>query len=127
MHRLYFIQDYEPYFYPHGPEYALAEDSYRFGFRCIALGNMVATALRTEVCIDPEVTPFGCDTDVYRLCQRGREPVSSVTPGPGIHDADTGSAAWHWPSSSEGTTTSRSTSTATPRNRSRSRRSAMGD
>ncbi len=71
MHRLYFIQDYEPYFYPHGPEYALAEDSYRFGFRCIALGNMVATALRTEVCIDPEVTPFGCDTDVYRLVPAG--------------------------------------------------------
>src|SRR5690606_30371700 len=32
MRRLYFVQDYEPYFYPRGPEYALAEDTYRFGF-----------------------------------------------------------------------------------------------
>ncbi len=71
MHRLYFIQDYEPYFYPHGPEYALAEDSYRFGFRCIALGEMVATALRTELGLDPDVTQFGCDTDVYRLAPAG--------------------------------------------------------
>ncbi|MFC7621387.1 glycosyltransferase family 1 protein [Microlunatus sp. GCM10028923] len=67
MRRLYFIQDYEPYFYPHSPEYALAEDSYRFGFRCIALGDMVATALRNEIGLEPDVAPFGCDTDVYRL------------------------------------------------------------
>lgn len=71
MRRLYFIQDYEPYFYPHGPEYALAEDSYRFGFRCIALGEMVARSLRTEVGIDADVTQFGCDTDVYRLVPGG--------------------------------------------------------
>src|SRR5690606_35211710 len=40
MRRLYFIQDYEPFFSPHGSTYALAEDSYRFGYRCIALGEM---------------------------------------------------------------------------------------
>lgn len=67
MCRLYFIQDYEPYFYPHGSMFALAEDSYRFGFRCIALGKMVARLLRQEVGIEPDVTEFGCDTSVYRL------------------------------------------------------------
>jgi glycosyltransferase involved in cell wall biosynthesis len=67
MRRLYFIQDYEPYFYPHGATYALAEDSYRFGFRCIALGEMVAHRLRSEIGIRPDVTEFGCDTSVYRL------------------------------------------------------------
>lgn len=71
MRRLYFVQDYEPYFYPRGPEYALAEDSYRFGYRCIALGQMVAAALRTEVGLEPDVTEFGCDTDVYRLVPAG--------------------------------------------------------
>ncbi|HLT60821.1 MAG TPA: glycosyltransferase family 1 protein [Microlunatus sp.] len=71
MRRLYFVQDYEPYFYPRGPEYALAEDTYRFGFRCIALGRMVASELRTEVGIDPDVIPFGCDTDVYRMAPAG--------------------------------------------------------
>lgn len=66
MYRLYFIQDYEPYFYPHGAIYALAEDSYRFGFRCVALGEMVADVLRSEIGIHPDVTEFGCDTSVYR-------------------------------------------------------------
>jgi glycosyltransferase involved in cell wall biosynthesis len=66
MHRFYFIQDYEPFFYPHGSMYALAEDTYRFGFRNIALGEMVAGALRAEIGIDPDVTEFGCDTSVYR-------------------------------------------------------------
>ena len=66
MRRLYFIQDYEPYFYARGASYALAEDSYRFGFRCIALGDMVAELLRSEVGVDPDVTEFGCDTTVYR-------------------------------------------------------------
>lgn len=72
MRRLYFIQDYEPYFYARGAMYALAEDSYRFGFRCIALGSMVAELLRSEVGVVSDVTEFGCDTSAYRLLP-GRE------------------------------------------------------
>src|SRR3954471_11075065 len=30
--KCYFVQDYEPLFYPAGPNYALAESTYRFGF-----------------------------------------------------------------------------------------------
>lgn len=67
MRRLYFIQDYEPFFYARGAMYALAEDSYRFGFRCIALGEMIAGLLRSEIGVEPDVTEFGCDTTVYRL------------------------------------------------------------
>jgi len=67
MRRLYFIQDFEPFFYARGSMYSLAEDTYRFGFRSIALGEMVADLLRTEVGVSPDVTEFGCDTSVYRL------------------------------------------------------------
>ncbi|WP_309067621.1 glycosyltransferase family 1 protein [Microbacterium sp.] len=67
MRRLYFIQDYEPWFHPRGAASALAEDSYRFGFRCIALGETVARALREEIGVLAEVVTFGCDTSVYRL------------------------------------------------------------
>ena len=67
LQRLYFIQDFEPYFYPRGSLYALAEDSYRFGFRPIALGHMVADLLRSEVGVEPDVVEFGCDTEVYSL------------------------------------------------------------
>ena len=48
MRRLYFVQDYEPYFYPRGSLYSLAEDTYRFGFRCITLGDMVANIIKSE-------------------------------------------------------------------------------
>ncbi|VTR76323.1 rhamnosyltransferase WsaF family glycosyltransferase [Cellulomonas hominis] len=65
MRRLYFVQDYEPWFYPRGAQHALAEESYRLGFRVLALGEMVAGHLRA-LGADVDVVPFGCDTDVYR-------------------------------------------------------------
>jgi glycosyltransferase involved in cell wall biosynthesis len=65
---LYFIQDFEPYFYPRGAMFALAEDSYRFGFRTIALGEMVRSCLADEAGVVAAATvPFGCDTEVYHL------------------------------------------------------------
>ncbi len=68
--RMYFIQDYEPFFYPRGSVYALAEDTYRFGFQCIALGHMVADCLRREVGVPSDFVPFGCDNSVYKLVNR---------------------------------------------------------
>jgi O-antigen biosynthesis protein len=76
MSRLYLVQDFEPFFYPRGAEYALAEDTYRFGFRCIAVGNMVADLLRKEVGVSADVVEFGCDTEIYRLqAQQSRDGV----------------------------------------------------
>ena len=66
MRRLYLVQDFEPSFYPRGSQYALAEDSYRLGFRLLALGEMVAGHLR-DTGGEVDVVPFGCDTGVYRL------------------------------------------------------------
>ncbi|KUM39348.1 glycosyltransferase family 1 protein [Arthrobacter sp. EPSL27] len=69
-HRFYFVQDYEPYFYPRGSLYTLAEHSYHLGLGMIALGDMVASRLQQESGIVAAVTvPFGCDTDVYRLLE----------------------------------------------------------
>ncbi|MDQ1606251.1 MAG: hypothetical protein QOJ18_618 [Microbacteriaceae bacterium] len=71
IRRLYFIQDYEPYFYPKGALAAFAEDSYRLGFRSISLGHMVDELLRTEIGIEPDVVEFATDTDVYSLENTG--------------------------------------------------------
>jgi hypothetical protein len=80
MRRLYLVQDFEPFFYPRGAEYALVEDSYRFGFRCVAIGHMVANVLRERIGIAAEVLEFGCDTAVYQLQQKGsREGVVFYT------------------------------------------------
>jgi hypothetical protein len=70
-HRFYFIQDYEPYFYPRGSLYSLAEDSYRFGFRNIALGSMVAESLQDQAGVASVTVPFGCDGDTYSLRNLG--------------------------------------------------------
>lgn len=83
MHRLYLVQDYEPFFYPRGSTYALAEDTYRFGFHHVAVGEMVGTHLR-RLGVPVDVVPFGCDTGVYHLAQppaRRRGVVFYVRPG----------------------------------------------
>ena len=72
--RLYLIQDFEPFFYPYGSEYVLAEDTYRFGFKCITIGHMVANLLHERFGVRAHVTEHGCDTSVYKLinpAQRG--------------------------------------------------------
>jgi hypothetical protein len=65
--RLYLIQDFEPFFYPQGSEYVLAEDTYRFGFRCIAVGWFVADLLQKQFNVEAQIAQHGCDTTVYRL------------------------------------------------------------
>ena len=71
LHRLYFIQDYEPFFFPRGSEYELAADTYRFGFTNIALGHMVQDRLRDELGVASRLVPFSCDSTVYSLSNQG--------------------------------------------------------
>lgn len=71
IRRLYFVQDYEPYFHAKGALSSFAEDSYRLGFRTIALGHMVDGLLRSEIGIQPDVVEFGCDTDLYTFTNTG--------------------------------------------------------
>lgn len=67
--RFYFAQDFEPYFYPNGDARALAEDSYRFGFRTLTMGRMIADELRVRFGIQALPLDFGCDTDVYGVVE----------------------------------------------------------
>ena len=70
--RMYFVQDYEPFFYAQGTEYALAEDTYRFGYGIVTVGRMIADLLRDEMAVEvAAVAPFGTDGEVYRLENRG--------------------------------------------------------
>jgi len=71
VRRLYFLQDYEPYFYGHGAEYALAAMTYRLPFRRIALGEMLDGMLRDATGLGSDVVPFGCDSEVYRPPEPG--------------------------------------------------------
>lgn len=70
MRRLYFIQDYEPYFYGHGAEYEFAAMTYRAPFRRIVLGEMLDGMIREATGLTSDVVPFGCDSAVYTLPER---------------------------------------------------------
>ncbi|SDS07465.1 hypothetical protein SAMN04489834_0810 [Microterricola viridarii] len=65
--RMYFVQDYEPYFYPHGALAALAEDSYRFGFTGITAGAWLSGELGERFGMECAHFEFGADANVYSL------------------------------------------------------------
>ncbi|GAA4675500.1 glycosyltransferase family 4 protein [Phytohabitans rumicis] len=70
--RLYFVQDFEPWFYPLGSHHVLAEDTYRFGFRAITVGPMLAHLLQEKYGVTAAVAEFGVDTGIYRLTNPDR-------------------------------------------------------
>jgi O-antigen biosynthesis protein len=63
--RFYLVQDYEPYFYPRGSAYQLAEETYRFGFHPITVGHTLAEELRQHFGSESTVAEFGCDDATY--------------------------------------------------------------
>jgi len=63
--RMYFVQDYEPYFYARGSLYALAEDTYRFGFTGITAGAWLADELEQRFGMRSSHFEFGADLDIY--------------------------------------------------------------
>ena len=44
--KIYFVQDFEPSFYPASTEMRLAEETYRFGFDCMCAGRWLAQVMR---------------------------------------------------------------------------------
>lgn len=69
--RLYFVQDFEPYFYPVGSESVLAENTYRFGFAAITAGGWLASKLATEFGMQTRSFEFSADQNDYSLVNTG--------------------------------------------------------
>lgn len=65
--RFYFVQDFEPYFYPVGSLSTLAENSYKFGFYGITAGNWLATKLKHDYGMDTDYFEFGSDKSIYNF------------------------------------------------------------
>jgi O-antigen biosynthesis protein len=70
--RFYFVQDYEPWFYPVGALSLLAENTYRMGFHAITAGKWLSKKLRSEFGMDADSFDFGCDTNAYSLLPGSR-------------------------------------------------------
>lgn len=71
--KLYFVQDYEPHFYPVGSESVLAQNTYQFGFFGITAGAWLAEKLAKEYGMSTRPVGFGVELERYRRLPR-REP-----------------------------------------------------
>lgn len=65
--RFYFVQDFEPWFYPMGSRYILAENTYRFGFFGVTAGGWLAKKLKDEYGMTTASFDFGADKTLYPL------------------------------------------------------------
>jgi hypothetical protein len=63
--KFYFVQDFEPLFYPMGTEYLLAENTYRFGFHGITAGKWLAKKLSNDYGMTCDSYDFGANKDLY--------------------------------------------------------------
>ena len=64
-HVFYFVQDYEPAFYPMGDEYLRAENTYRLGFKCITAGPWCTKILRDRFRADADFFQMPIDRSIY--------------------------------------------------------------
>jgi glycosyltransferase involved in cell wall biosynthesis len=81
--RLYFVQDYEPFFYPVGTDSVLAENTYRFGFSGLTAGGWLAHKLSSDFGMTTASYDFGADREHYHVTNNGRrkEVFFYVRPG----------------------------------------------
>lgn len=63
--RFYFVQDFEPFFYPIGSLYRLAENTYKFGFYGVTAGNWLSTKLRRDYGMPTDHYDFGSEESLY--------------------------------------------------------------
>jgi glycosyltransferase involved in cell wall biosynthesis len=47
-YKMYFVQDYEPYFYPYGEKHILAKKSYELGLHIVTLGPWIKEKIKSE-------------------------------------------------------------------------------
>jgi glycosyltransferase involved in cell wall biosynthesis len=62
---MYFVQDFEPLFYPMGSEYLLAENTYREGLYHITIGPWCESILRTKFGAEADHFQFPIDAGTY--------------------------------------------------------------
>lgn len=73
---MYFVQDFEPLFYPMGSDHVLAENTYRQGLYCICSGPWCEHRLKADYGSEADHFRFPVDRDVYQpRPRRSRGPT----------------------------------------------------
>lgn len=70
VNKFYFVQDFEPSFYPVGTESLLAEDTYRLGLNAITAGDWLKNKLARDYGMSTQAISFSCDHDIYKPAPR---------------------------------------------------------
>ena len=70
--RFYFVQDFEPGFYPLGTESILAENTYKFGFHGITAGGWLSHKLALEYGMKTDHFDFAVDKAHYNVTNLAR-------------------------------------------------------
>ena len=70
VHKCYFVQDFEPWFYASGSAASFAEETYRFGFIGITAGNWLAETLAAQYGMTTHALSFSYDRELYRPLPR---------------------------------------------------------
>ena len=63
--KCYFVQDFEPWFYPTGTDFIFAENTYRFGFYGFTAGTWLAKKLAENYGMSTMPLGFSFDRDLY--------------------------------------------------------------
>ena len=68
--KYYFVQDYEPFFYPIGDEFIEAEASYDLGLMPITIGRWLSKKMEGHAGVPVPFVEFGVNDEVYQSCQK---------------------------------------------------------
>jgi O-antigen biosynthesis protein len=63
--KYYFVQDFEPYFFPVGSQYIQAENTYRFGYHCITLGKWLSRLMKEHYKGQADYFDFALDHKIF--------------------------------------------------------------
>lgn len=64
--KLYFVQDYEPYFFSMGDYYIMAENSYKYNIDTITIGKWLSAKMQQEYKLKSTYFNFCADLNVYK-------------------------------------------------------------
>lgn len=71
--KFYFIQDFEPWFFPMGQEYIGADESYTYGLKGVSIGKWLPVKLKETHNLDVTSFSFCADTNVYKRLENARK------------------------------------------------------
>lgn len=74
----YFVQDFEPSFYPVNSKYILAENTYRLGFSHICSGRWCKDFLQTKYHAEAEYFQFPVDKSIYNMLKPREQKRKNV-------------------------------------------------